>query len=121
MRREYFVIFVFFSYAIFGLGLLIVPVEFMLPFGVALDTAGALMSRVLGSALAALAILFWLVRGEIASGPARSLFLTQALYNAVDIVVLAMAISVGTMGILGWMPVALHVVLAAGFTWCWRQ
>jgi hypothetical protein len=120
MKREYFLIFASIAYAIFGLGLLLVPAEFMAPFGVPLDAAGALMSRILGSALVFLAVLFWLVRTDV-SPAARAICGTQALYNAVDIVVLVMAISAGTMGVLGWMPVGLHAVLAVGFAWTWRR
>jgi hypothetical protein len=120
MKREYFLIFAAIAYAIFGLGLLLVPAEFMAPFGVTLDVAGVLMSRILGSALVFLAALFWLVRTD--AGPAaRTIFGTQALYNAVDILVLVMAISAGTMGVLGWMPVGLHAVLAIGFALSWRR
>jgi hypothetical protein len=121
MRREHFLVFAAVAYAIFGVGLLVVPAEFMAPFGVPLDASGALMSRVLGSALLFLAALFWMMRGDLTSKTARAVFVTQALYNGVDIVVLVAAISVGTMGALGWMPVVLHAVLAAGFIWCWRQ
>jgi hypothetical protein len=120
MKREYFLIFAAIAYAIFGFGLLIVPAEFMAPFGVTLDAAGVLMSRILGSALIFLALLFWLVRSD-SSAAARAVFGSQALYNAVDIVVLVMAIGAGTMGVLGWMPAVLHGALAIGFAWSWRR
>ena len=42
-----------FLYIGFGLGLLIIPVQFMSTYGVTLDQNGAMMARILGAALTA--------------------------------------------------------------------
>jgi hypothetical protein len=101
-------------YAIFGIGLLFVPVEFMSMYGVALDADGALMARILGSALASLAAMFWLYRGRSADAVAPVLQ-TGFAYNNVDLVVVLAALLAGTMNAMGWGPVLLHLFLAGGF------
>jgi hypothetical protein len=114
VNRTVFLTFAAVAYAIFGLGLLLVPGPFMAPFGVVLDADGEVTARVLGAALVGLALLFWWVRD--AEGPAATAILkSQCIYNVIDIPVLAIVIATGTMGLLGLFPLALHVVLAAGF------
>ncbi len=43
----------------FGLGLLVIPVQFMEHYGVALDNNGTLMARILGAALTDFALTFF--------------------------------------------------------------
>ncbi|MGE0500701.1 MAG: hypothetical protein AB7I79_03470 [Rhizobiaceae bacterium] len=104
-------------YAIFGLGLLLVPAAFMSQYGVSLDGGGQMMARILGAALTSLALMFWLYRGATRE-VLISVLITGLLYNLVDIVVVLNAVLAGTMNAFGWFPVALHVMLAAGFAYC---
>ncbi|MBO6717189.1 MAG: hypothetical protein JJ913_04440 [Rhizobiaceae bacterium] len=98
----------------FGIGLLVVPAPFMSTYGVELDGGGQLMARILGSALASQAIMFWLFRA--ASPPTVTPVLaTGLIYNVVDLMVVLAATLSGTMNAMGWGPVALHIFLAAGF------
>jgi hypothetical protein len=100
----------------FGLGLLIIPVQFMAPFGVTLDSSGTLMARSFGAALTAYALTFYLNRNTAATDKGwYNLLLTSFIYNIVDIPILLMATLDGVMNSMGWMPVGLHVFLAATF------
>ncbi|MEB2779578.1 hypothetical protein U3A58_04165 [Algoriphagus sp. C2-6-M1] len=103
-------------YVGFGLGLLIIPVQFMATYGVTLDSNGTLMARSFGTALTAYALTFFLNRKIAATDKGwYNLLLTSFIYNIVDIPIMLMATLDGVMNSLGWIPVALHVFLAATF------
>ena len=100
----------------FGLGLLIIPLQFMAPYGVTLDSSGTLMARSFGAALTAYALTFYLNRNTAATDKGwYNLLLTSFIYNIVDTPILLMATLDGVMNSMGWMPVGLHVFLAATF------
>ena len=99
----------------FGVGLLLVPILFMSTYGVALDSGGVLMARILGAALIGFAILFWRVRNLAPSPALQALFLASFVYNLLDLPIVTIATITGVMAALGWSAVGLHVFLAAGF------
>ncbi|MBK8501184.1 MAG: hypothetical protein IPL46_02685 [Saprospiraceae bacterium] len=113
MKRSNLPIIWTFLYAVFGMGLLIVPVEFMAQYGVTLDENGVLIARVLGSALSAFAILFYLNRKIAVSEKSQyNLVFASMIYNIVDTPIVLLATLHGTMNSMGWMPVGIHVLLA---------
>jgi hypothetical protein len=88
----------------------------MATYGVALDDNGTLMSRILGAALFAYSLTFWLNRNLPATDKGwRNLLFASFIYNILDIPVVLMAVLDGVMNSLGWIPVGLHVFLAATF------
>lgn len=98
----------------FGLGLLFIPVTFMSMYGVSLDANGVLMTRILGSALTSIALIFYLNRNINISETAQYNFLLAGfIYNVVDFPVVLMATINGVMNSMGWFPVVLHAFLAA--------
>lgn len=100
-------------YAVFGLGLLIIPVKFMTQYGVNLDEGGVLMARVLGSALTAYALLFYLNRKiSIVEKSQYNLVFASLIYNLIDTPVVILATLGGTMNQMGWIPVGIHLFLA---------
>lgn len=102
-----------FFYTVFGLGLLLVPVPFMSAYDVVLDQDGSMIARILGAALFAYAIVFWLNRKSSPSDKGvYNLMLASVIYNVVDIPIVLMATLDGTMNAMGWMPVILHTFLA---------
>lgn len=104
------------AYIGFGLGLLIIPFQFMGTYGVMLDNNGMLMARVLGAALTAYAFTFWLSRNIPSSDKAwHNLLLTSFIYNVLDIPIVMTAILSGVMNSMGWIPVGLHLFLASTF------
>jgi hypothetical protein len=115
MKLGTFLVLAIVAYAGFGLGLLTVPAPFMATFGVALDAGGALMARVLGSALLGFTLIFWWTRNESLTNPLRAILRASFIYNVVDLPVVLIATLTGVMGVLGWSAVILHLLLAIGF------
>ena len=102
-----------FLYIGFGLGLLIIPEKFMSTYGVSLDSGGAMMARILGAALTAYALSFWMNReSPISDKSWKNLLTVSVIYNILDIPIVLMATLNGVMNSMGWMPVGLHVFLA---------
>lgn len=101
--------------AFFGIQFLLAPNLALAPLGVVLNPAGFLIARMFGAALITLAFLLWSAL-DTAPGPALTAILRAAMiYYAVSAVPLALGIVSGLANGLGWVTVALHVVLAAGF------
>jgi len=101
-------------YLVFGLGLLLIPMQFMSSFGVTLDASGIMIARVSGAALTAFALTFWMNRNLSQSEKGwRNLLMTSFIYNIIDIPIVLFATFNGVMNSLGWMPVGLHIFLAA--------
>ena len=100
----------------FGLGLLVIPVQFMSTYGVTLDTNGTLMTRILGAALMAFALTFYSNRNIASTDKGwHNLLLTSLISNIVDIPIVLKATLDGVMNSMGWVPVGLHIFLAATF------
>jgi hypothetical protein len=101
-------------YGGFGLGLLFIPGLFMSQYGVTLDDSGILMARILGSALSAYALLFYLNRNVQKKEKAQyNIILSSMIYNVVDTPIVILATLQETMNSMGWIPVGLHLFLAA--------
>jgi hypothetical protein len=115
MKRSTFLLLAVIGYGIFGVGLLLLPVPFMAVYGVSLDAGGTLMSRVLGSALISLALLFWWSRNAPRSDSLLAILRANCIYNLVDIPVIILALSAGVLGPMGWMPLIIHILYFVGF------
>ncbi len=103
-------------YLSFGLGLLFIPIQLMAIFGVTLDSDGTMMARILGAALTAYGLTFWLNRNLPATDKAwHNLLLTSFIYNIVVIPIMLIAVLNGVTNAMGWMPFGQHIFLAATF------
>ncbi|MCM4156898.1 hypothetical protein [Gramella sp. AN32] len=103
-------------YLSFGLGLLFIPIQLMAIFGVTLDSDGIMMARILGAALTAYGLTFWLNRNLPATDKAwHNLLLTSFIYNIVVIPIMLIAVLDGVTNAMGWMPFGQHIFLAATF------
>ena len=103
-------------YLSFGLGLLFIPIQLMAIFGVTLDSDGTMMARILGAALTAYGLTFWLNRNLPATDKAwHNLLLTSFIYNIVVIPIMLIAVLDGVTKEMGWMPFGQHIFLAATF------
>jgi hypothetical protein len=101
-----------------GMALMVSPAFFAsILIGAPFDTAAdAVVGRVAGAALLALALACWLARDDGYSSSARGIVSGMLLYNAVVVVVLACAgIAWGLSGIGLWPVVVLHATMAL---WC---
>lgn len=98
-----------------GLSYLLAPAMTMVSFGFETNGTGLLMARYFGASTFGVAILAWVAR-RIVNPDARrlvvmALFFTFVLYAAVDLV----GVLSGVMNALGWLFVAMDLVLAAGY------
>jgi hypothetical protein len=100
----------------FALGLLLVPVMFMSQFGVTLDNNGTLPAQILGGAFTGLALIYYWNRNFSATDAAQhNILLASFIFHVVSLPVVVMATLNGPMNAMGWMPVSLHIFLAATF------
>ncbi|MBK7342292.1 MAG: hypothetical protein IPJ06_03745 [Saprospiraceae bacterium] len=100
-------------YLVFGLGLLLVPNAFMAAYGVSFDDSGMMMSRILGAALTANGLLFWMNRHLPLPDTAwKNILVAGTIYSLIDIPIVLLATLNGVMNDMGGMPVILHIFLA---------
>ena len=102
-----------------GLGALLVPAQFVAPYGVELDEAGLLMARLLGAHLVPLAVLNWLARDDLErrTGARAGIVAANVATPALSIVVTALATVSGVVNELGWGQIALLAVLLVGWVY----
>jgi uncharacterized protein YjeT (DUF2065 family) len=101
--------------AVFGLGFLLAPAQFFAPFGVVLNSGGELIARIFGLAALAIALIYWWVRNETGGTALRAVLRASALYNAASAVPIAAGMMSGVSNQLGWIPMIVNLLLAAGF------
>jgi len=100
----------------FGAAMIFIPTILFPMFGVELDSDGALMARVFGSALLNIGLMCYLVRSEpLHSNGVRAILIGNFLFHAIDAVSTFIASYNGVMNTLGWMFFGLHTILALGF------
>lgn len=102
-------------YAMYGLGLALVPATFMAVYGVELDSGGSLIARILGAALIGFALIFWWSRDEGVSDRLQAVLRASFVYNVIDLPIVLLATVQGVMSAVGWSAVVLHLLLASGF------
>jgi hypothetical protein len=103
----------------FGMGSVVAPHLFLSLFGATLGPAGAVMMQYGGAWLIALGLLTWLTRDAAESEAGHSI---SGRYIALALLIgylIALVVSVlgqlsGALNALGWMPVLIQVVFAAG-------
>lgn len=115
MKLSTFLVLASIAYIGFGAGLLIAPGPFMSTYGLSLDEAGMLMSRVLGSSLIGFTLVFWWSRNAQPSETLLAVLRASLIYNVLDLPTNIIAIQSGLMNTLAWSAVILHVLLAIGF------
>jgi hypothetical protein len=74
-----------------------------------------MVARVFGAALIAFALIYWWLRSESSGNALRAVLRGSAIYNIVSAVPILFGVLGGVLNTLGWIPVIIHVLLAAGF------
>jgi hypothetical protein len=100
---------------IFGLGMVILPVNMMAVFGLLLTPAGELSTRLFGAAFIALALWLGLGRDTQEELSRRAVCVAISVSDLIGAVVMTYALLVGVGNVLGWFIVALYLLLAIGF------
>ena len=101
---------------IFGVGFVLVPKAVMSLYGVTLDPAGAMMTQFVGATFLLLSIVLWLARNAPYSEVTlRALVLAIVIGDTIGFIVALLAQLSGVLNALGWLNVALWLLLALGF------
>ena len=101
---------------VFGVGFVLIPATVMSVYGVTLDPGGVYMTQLFGAAFILLGILLWFARTASASDVAlRAIVLAVAIGDTIGFLVALLAQLSGVVNALGWVTVALYLLLALGF------
>lgn len=107
--------------ALFGLPALLVPAQFVAPFGVELPEAGLLTTRLFGAHLLALAVVDWFARNDLRGGgqpgTERGIVIANLLTPTLNIVLLVAAVFGGIVNALAWVNVLFLAVIGAGWVY----
>jgi hypothetical protein len=103
-----------------GQGLLI-PAQFIAPWGIELPGAGLLVTRIFGAHVLSLAVIDWFARNDLRGGgrpgAERGIVLANVLLPAVTIGILVVAILGGVVSAFAWATVALLAILGVGWAY----
>lgn len=98
--------------AIYGLAFILIPSRFMSQFGIQLDPAGVLLSKMYGAALGALAIIIWLVRSKSPADIAcKAVLWATVFFNVVCMAVIVDSILGKLSNSLAWGNVCLEILI----------
>jgi hypothetical protein len=104
-----------------GLQGLLIPAQFIAPWGIELPEAGLLVTRIFGAHVLSLAVIDWFARNDLRGGARpgaeRGIVLANVLLPAVTIVILVVGIVGGIVSAFGWATVALLAVLGVGWVY----
>lgn len=100
--------------AISGVALLVIPEQYVQPFGIALDASGLAFARMYGTGLLGVAVFMWLIRDLDAD--AHRAGVAGSLVSWVTFtIVIGIAITEGIANSLGVMWVGLGILMSLGF------
>ena len=111
--RTFFAIFAVLS-ILFGIGFVLAPAHVLVNYGVESSPALALMSRLFGGTLLAMAVILWSARDFHDGAAVRAVLIGLGVSGAVNFIVATAATSSGTINALGWSTVVIYLVGAVG-------
>jgi hypothetical protein len=118
MKLKYWMVAKAIVVAIFGIGFLLIPTILGSIYGMTLDPAGVLMSRLFGGGFIFEAIVLWSARNTDRSDVAcRGIILGIVVSNTIGFIVCLLATLAGTWNALGWISVALFLVFGLAFAY----
>lgn len=100
---------------LFGLGFVFIPETLASFYGMSTNDSGVLMTRFFGQAFILLGVLLWLARNTSEQATQRAFSISVFIGDIVGFAIAIMAQLSGVMNALGWLSVALYLVLALGF------
>jgi len=111
--KTFFAIFAVLS-VLFGVGFVLAPGQVLSNYGVESSPAIALMSRLFGGTLLAMAVILWSARDFHDAAAVRAVLIGTGIADAVNFVVATAATSSGTINALGWSTVVIYLCGAVG-------
>ena len=101
---------------VFGIGFILMPTTIMAFYGLTLNPGGAVMTQLFGASFILLGILLWFAKNAPRSEVAlRAIVLAVTVGDAIGFIIALLAQLSGMMNALGWVNVALYLLLALGF------
>jgi len=101
---------------VFGIGFILIPTIIMSFYGLTLNPGGAIMTQLFGASFILLGILLWFAKNAPRSEVAlRAIVIAVTIGDAIGFIVALLAQLSGMMNALGWVTVALYLLLALGF------
>lgn len=100
---------------LFGLAFAVIPATALSWYGVTLIDAGLFISRLLGICYIGFAIISWQVRGSAASKDLKAILLAFFVGDILGFLVSLYYQLQGIANSLGWLTVAIYLVLGVGF------
>jgi hypothetical protein len=110
--RKFFAVFAVLS-LLFGIGFVLAPGQVLSNYGIADTPTVALMSRLFGGTLLAMAVILWGAR-DFHNEAVRAVLIGFGIADAVNLVVAVMATTAGTINALGWSTVLIYLCGATG-------
>ena len=98
---------------LFGIGFVLAPAQVLSNYGVESSPAVALMSRLFGGTLLAMAVILWCAR-EFRDDALRAVLIGFGVADAVNLVVAIVAAWSGTVNALGWTTVLIYLCGTVG-------
>ena len=111
--KTYFAIFAVLS-LLFGIGFVLAPGQVLSNYGIENSPTVALMSRLFGGTLLAIAVILWSARDFHDEAAVRAVLIGLGIADVVNLIVAIMAISAGTTNALGWSTVLIYLCGAVG-------
>src|SRR3954471_21919631 len=111
--KTFFAIFALLS-VLFGVGFVLAPGQVLANYGVESSPAIAVMSRLFGGTLLAMAVILWCARDFHDQAALRAVLIGLGVSGAVNFIVATAATSSGTVNALGWTTVVIYLVGAVG-------
>jgi hypothetical protein len=100
---------------LFGIAFVVAPAWMVSFYGVTADAPLKHMGNLLGSALLGLAVISWLARNAGESEARRAIVWGMFLGDTVGFIMALIAQLQGVLNALGWLDVAIYLLLALGF------
>lgn len=111
--KAYFSIFAVLS-VLFGIGFVLAPGQVLANYGIESSPAIALMSRLFGGTLLAMAVILWSARDFHDQAAVRAILIGMGISDVVNLVVAFMSVTSGTVNALGWTTVLIYLCGAVG-------
>jgi hypothetical protein len=112
-EKNYFSIFAVLS-VLFGIGFVLAPDQVLINYGVESSPAIALISRLFGGTLLAMAVILWSARDFHDRAAVRAVLIGSGISDVVNLVVALLAVTSGTVNALGWSTVLIYLCGALG-------
>jgi hypothetical protein len=103
--------------AVFGVAFVVASGPLLAIYGITLDKAGTLVAQLFGALLIGLAVLNWFARSVTDPDARQAVVLGNLTGDVVGFVVILIGQLAGIANTLGWVNVAIYLVLGLGFAY----